>query len=108
MKKILALISLIFILTLCACGEKMSTNSPKLTSDEALDIALKQAGVTRDDIRHLENNLDTENGVSVYEIEFKSENTEYSYDVNAETGEITEREHEDHMNDMSDMSDMID
>lgn len=67
-------------------------NNPKLTADEALDIALKQAGVTKDSIRNLENTLDRENGVLVYEIDFKSGNIEYSYDINAETGEVVERD----------------
>ncbi len=64
----------------------------KLTADEALDIALQQAGVTRDSIRDLENQLDRDNGILVYEIDFESGNTEYSYDINAETGAVVERD----------------
>ncbi len=67
-------------------------SSPNLTADEALDIALNQAGVTRESIRNLENRLDRENGVLVYEIDFESGNTEYSYDINAETGAVVERD----------------
>lgn len=90
MKKILSFITaFIFVLMLSSCAGDVK---PELSADEALDIALEQAGVTRADIRDLENNLDTENGVLVYEIDFEAGNTEYSYDVNATTGEITERD----------------
>ena len=70
----------------------LTQGNAKLTADEALDIALKDAGVGKNQIRELENNLDRENGILVYDIEFKSGNTEYSYDINAQTGEIIDRE----------------
>ncbi len=93
MKKFLTLIcTVIFLLTLSACNPQSSGNDPQLTADEALNIALEQAGVTRENIRNLENTLESENGVLVYEIDFESGNTEYSYDVNAETGAIVERD----------------
>ncbi len=89
MKRVIAsILSLVFLLTLSACaGEE-----PTLTADEALGIALEQAGVTRDSIRDLENTLDNENGVLVYEIDFEAGGVEYSYDVNAQTGAIVERD----------------
>ena len=70
----------------------LTQGNAKITADEALDIALKDAGVGKNQIRELENNLDRENGILVYDIEFKSGNTEYSYDINAQTGEIIDRE----------------
>ncbi len=70
----------------------LTQSNTKLTADEALDIALREAGVGKNEIRELENNLDRENGILVYDIEFKSGNTEYSYDINAQTGEIIDRE----------------
>ena len=70
----------------------LTQGNAKLTADEALDIALKDAGVGKNQIREIENNLDRENGILVYDIEFKSGNTEYSYDINAQTGEIIDRE----------------
>lgn len=97
MKKMSAiLLSCVLAFSLSACGNA-SSNEAKLTADEALEIALNRAGVSEQSITNLENNLDRENGVLVYEIEFDSGNTEYSYDVNAETGAIveTERDHAD-------------
>lgn len=89
MKKLLAIfITVILLVSLAACGQ----SEPELTADEALDIALERAGVTKDSISNLESVLDTENGVLVYEIDFDAGNTEYSYDVNAETGAIVERD----------------
>ena len=88
MKKFLALIlSVIFVLGLCACA-----NRPALSADEALDIALNQAGVTRENIRNLENRLEWDDGIRIYEIDFDSGASEYSFDVNAETGAIVERD----------------
>ncbi len=89
MKKFLALIvAVLLVLSFSACNG----SSPKLSADEALNIALEQAGVSRDAIRDIENNLENDNGVLIYEIDFKSGNTEYSYDVNADTGAIVERD----------------
>lgn len=73
-------------------AEQSTQSNPKLTADEALNIALKQAGVTKDSIRNLENKLDRDDGILVYEIDFESGNTEYSYDINAETGAIIDRD----------------
>ena len=70
----------------------LTQSDTKLTADEALDVALREAGLGKNEIRELENNLDRENGILVYDIEFKSGNTEYSYDINAQTGEIIDRE----------------
>lgn len=55
---------------------------------KAKEAALKHAGVTADSIKEFECKLDKENGLMVYEIEFKSGNYEYSYDINAETGAV--------------------
>lgn len=63
---------------------------PEFTAEQALEIALEQAGVTMDSIRDVETKLETENGILVYDVEFKSGNIEYSYEVNAETGAIVE------------------
>lgn len=92
MKQLCIWLTVMMLATLVGCGE-----SPSLTPDEALTVALEQAGVTRDSIRDVENHLDRENGVLVYEIDFEAGNTEYSYDVNAETGAVvaTERETRD-------------
>lgn len=70
----------------------LTQGTTKLTADEALDIALREAGIGKNEIRELESNLDRENGILVYDIEFKSGNAEYSYDINAQTGDIIDRD----------------
>lgn len=75
-----------------ANDQAAAQDTPAITADEALDIALEQAGVTKDSIRDLENRLERENGILVYEIDFDSGSIEYSYDVNAKTGDIIERD----------------
>lgn len=87
MKKLfVALLSMVFMLTLAACG------GVTLSADEALDIALKEAGLTRETITDLENHLDREDGITVYEIDFDADGVEYSFDVNADTGVVTKRD----------------
>lgn len=76
-----------------------STNSGnnsavKIIESEAKAKALKHAGLEEKDITGYEIDTDRDNGKVIYEIDFKSGNTEYSYDINAHTGEIVEREHE--------------
>lgn len=61
-----------------------------ITDEEAKTIALNHAGVTADNIRDYSCELDEERGIVVYEIEFESGNIDYSYDINAATGEIVE------------------
>lgn len=48
--------------------------------------------VAEDSARFDETELDFERGVEVYEIEFSVGRTEYSYEINAKTGEIVKAE----------------
>lgn len=59
-----------------------------ISREEAKGIALKHATVTADDIRDYECELDTENGVAVYEVSFQVGSQEYEFEINATTGEI--------------------
>ncbi len=56
--------------------------------DKAVEIALGNAKVEKANARELECELDYENGVMVYEVEFKSKGFEYDYVINAVTGEV--------------------
>lgn len=58
----------------------------KLTREQAKELALKHAGVT--DVFDLEVELDKENGVLHYEVDFETTEAEYDYEVEAYTGEI--------------------
>ena len=57
-------------------------------------IALNHAGVSENKAYDMEIELDDEDGTLVYEVEFKSGNMEYSYEINAATGAILKHEAE--------------
>lgn len=68
--------------------------SGKLMQDEAVEIARKDAGVSKNDLRNLKVELDYEDGVQVYEIEFDAGDWEYDYEVAVLDGKILKRESE--------------
>ena len=57
-----------------------------ISSEKAKQIALSHAGVGSANFTKVQ--LDTEDGIRVYEIEFKVGNVEYEYDIDASTGAI--------------------
>lgn len=57
----------------------------------AVSKALKNAGTTRSEVWDIECDRDKDDGVTVYEVEFKKGRTEYSYKINAKTGSIREK-----------------
>ena len=62
--------------------------------DAALAAALAHAGVNQADATELKAELDTDDATVHYEVEFKSAGTEYSYDIDATTGEVLSFESE--------------
>ena len=64
----------------------------KITAEEAEDIALNHAGLTRDQVRFDRTEFDKDDGVPEYEIEFRADGWEYSYEIHAETGKILSSE----------------
>ena len=60
----------------------------QISSEEAKQIALNHAGVSEQDCIELSVELDTENGVAVYEVDFQVGTTEYNYDIDPVTGAI--------------------
>ena len=61
---------------------------------KAKSVALNHAGVSEGKAYDMDIELDDEDGILVYEIEFKSGNMEYSYEINAATGAILKHEAE--------------
>lgn len=128
MKKIIVLaLSLIFVLSLTACGRVANDvtsdvesigdsvvsgaesvvdnaedavtdnngNSSKsmnlmagITANDAKEAALKHAGLDAAQVSDVDIDLDRDNGKLIYEVDFNSGNTEYDYDIDAETGEV--------------------
>lgn len=67
-----------------------------ISEEEAKTAVFSHAGVSADTVFLEKCQLDYENGIMVYEIEFQSEGYEYDYDVNATTGEIISQKKEIH------------
>lgn len=61
---------------------------------KAKSIALNHAGVKQDAVYDMEVELDEEDGILVYEVEFKSGNMEYSYEIDAASGAVLKHESE--------------
>ena len=61
---------------------------------KAKSVALNHAGVSEGKAYDMDIELDDEDGALVYEVEFKSGNMEYSYEINAATGAILKHEAE--------------
>ena len=61
---------------------------------KATSIALNHAGVDANTVYDMNTELDVENGIIVYEVEFKSGNIEYDYEIDAVTGAILRHETE--------------
>jgi hypothetical protein len=58
----------------------------KISVERAKQIAVSHAGVSGASFTKVE--LDTDDGIAVYDIEFKVGNTEYDYEINAASGAI--------------------
>ena len=65
-----------------------------VTLEQAVNIALKDAGFTAADVNFTKKAQDTDDGVQKYEIEFTNGGYEYDYDINAATGQIIEKSKE--------------
>ena len=78
--------------------DKASAAQPTASGDighaKAKSIALNHAGVSESKAYDMEIELDEEDGMLVYEVEFKSGGMEYSYEINAATGAIVKQETE--------------
>ena len=59
-----------------------------ISGDEALAAALKHAGLSQADVTVTENNLDWDDGIQEYDIDFYTDSKKYDYTINAQTGEI--------------------
>ena len=66
----------------------INSDSTQITLEQAKDIALKNANLTNDQVTFTEEKLEIHNGVQKYELEFNSNNKEYSYEIDANTGKI--------------------
>lgn len=59
-----------------------------ITEEQAKAKALSHAGLKESDVNFVKCKLDFDDGIRIYEVEFYSDNKEYDYEINAETGDI--------------------
>lgn len=69
-------------------GDNMNASGAKISKDDAKQKAFKHANISENDVTGLRVDLDRDDGVLKYEIDFRHGGYEYDYDINAETGEI--------------------
>ena len=77
-----------------ADGQTETTDDGYIGEDKALEIALADAGLSKDDVTLTAVKLDYEDdrGVYEYEVEFHQGQTEYDYSIDAVTGEIRDKD----------------
>jgi uncharacterized membrane protein YkoI len=71
-------------------GDNSAAAGQYIGEEKAKSIALSAAGVSETDTRKMKAKLDREHGMMVYEVEFKSGQMEYEYEIDAVSGAILE------------------
>ena len=61
-----------------------------ITKDQALEIALKHAGVAKSNASFIQVKPDFDDGMQQFDVEFHVGMTEYNYDIDAGTGRIVD------------------
>ena len=67
---------------------KTTDSSNLISLETAKSKALSNAGVSASKCTFTKAKLDTDDGIKVYDIEFKTSDKKYEYEINAKTGEI--------------------
>lgn len=75
-------------------AEKQPTVTKEISKDEAINIALNHAGLTRAQVVFDDVELEYEDGRKEWEIEFDHGNWEYEYEIDASNGNILDYEKE--------------
>lgn len=68
--------------------------SAEITQEQAKEIALKDAGVDASSVKFIDNHLDVDDGITMYDIEFVSGDTKYEYEINAVNGSVYSKSRE--------------
>ena len=77
-----------------AAPAQQANNSGNIDLEKAKTIAVEDAGLSVSNVNFTKTNLETDDGVQKYEIEFTCNGNEYDYDINAQTGAIMEKSQE--------------
>ena len=75
-----------------AATEPAAEEQKEIGDDKALEIAFKDSGVKKADANNITVHLDVDDGRTEYDVEFHVGTTEYSYNIDAYTGDILEKD----------------
>ena len=75
-------------------NQNVDSKSNKITVDEAKKIALNHANLTSKEVSFINAEVDMDNGVEFYDIEFYSNNKEYDYEISVADGKIIEYDYD--------------
>ena len=70
------------------------TPAGEISREEALAIALENAGVPEGDAYHIKNETDSDNGIPLYDIEFETDYGDYDFEVAMADGRIVGADYE--------------
>ena len=70
------------------------TPAGEISREEALAIALENAGVPEGDAYNVKNETDSDNGISLYDIEFETDYGDYDFEVAMADGRIVGADYE--------------
>ncbi len=82
-----------YIKTTAPATTKPAQNNP-ISRDDALKAALDHAGIKQTDAKAVEVEYDGDDRVKHYDVEFRYEQFEYEYEINAENGKVIKHERE--------------
>ena len=69
-------------------SSETASSGGEISRDKAKELALSRAGVNAADVKNLEIELDRDNGVLHYDIEFDVGRVEYDLEIDAKSGEV--------------------
>ena len=69
-----------------------SSNNQIITDAKAKEIALNHANLSQNQVAYMNTHLDYDDGVQVYDVDFYVNDVEYSYEINAQNGNIVSYE----------------
>lgn len=96
-KKALIIIAILVILLIgaLAVGINIYNNivdNSEISKQEAIEIALDDANVKEQDANRIYAELNLDDGIAHYDVEFRSGDYEYNYDIDAKSGVILEKD----------------
>lgn len=71
-------------------NSNLNSNEVSISEEKAKEIVLNNANLTIDQVTFKKVEMDFDNGIKKYDIEFYYNNKEYSYEIDASTGSILE------------------